>query len=137
MKKQIIAVVAAAMCLAALLTGCRQSYYASYNVSVEADNFNVYRRVTVFNTRTDTVLLQLEALASISVDSDNDLTIIYQTDEDTYRKSYVHLSDEVTYVVEDIGSGSDVDDYRYQITFLPDKIVSGTFDVKFEDTNKE
>ena len=114
------------------LAGCRQSYYASHNVSVEADNFNVYRRVTVFNTRTDTVLLQLEALASISVDADNDLTIIYQVDENKYRKSYVHLSDEVTYVVEDIGAGSEVDDYRYQITFLPEKIVSGTFDIEFE-----
>ena len=115
-----------------LFCGCRQSYYASHNVSVEADNFNVYRRVTVFNTRTDTVLLQLEALASISVDADNDLTIIYQVDENKYRKSYVHLSNEVTYVVEDIGTGSEVDDFRYQITFLPEKIVSGTFDIEFE-----
>lgn len=102
----------AAIMLLFTLCGCRQSYYASHNVSVEADNFNVYRRVTVFNTRTDTVLLQLEALASISVDNDGDLNVIYQTDQDKYRKAYVHLSDEVTYVVEDIGSGSEVDNYR-------------------------
>ncbi len=131
--KKTITIIIAVVCTVLLFAGCRQSFYASHNVSVEADNFNVYRRVTVFNTRTDTVLLQLEALASISVDSDNDLTIIYQTDKDKYRKAYVHLSDEVTYVVEDIGTGSEVDDFRYQITFLPKKIMSGSlFDVEME-----
>ena len=131
--KKTITIIAATLCAVLMFAGCRQSYYASHNVSVEADNFNVYRRVTVFNTRTDTVLLQLEALASISVDQDNDLTIVYQTDTDKYRKSYVHLSDEVTYVVEDIGTGSEVDNYRYQITFLPKKVLSGSLvDVEME-----
>lgn len=133
MEKRIIAVICAVVIICIMFCGCRQSTYASYNVSKEADNFNVYRRVTVFNTRTDTVLLQLEALASISVDGDGDLNIIYQTADDKYQKAFVHLSAEVTYVVEDIGTGADVDDYRYEIVFLPKKLLSGTFDFKSEE----
>ena len=133
MWKKRIAIVCVVAIICAMFCGCRQSTYASYNVSKEADNFNVYRRVTVFNTRTDTVLLQLEALASISVDSDGDLNIIYQTADDKYQKAFVHLSAEVTYVVEDIGSGADVDNYRYEIVFLPKKLSSGTFDFELEE----
>ena len=34
-------------------TGCTQANHVSVNVSKEADNFNVIRRLTVINTRSD------------------------------------------------------------------------------------
>ena len=53
MKK--ITAVAILIMIITSLTGCdeRQVTRVSYNVSKEADNFNVTRRLTVINTRTD------------------------------------------------------------------------------------
>ena len=55
MKKAISVISAIMLCIS--LTGCREADRVSHNVSKEADNFNVIRRITVFNIRTDTVLL--------------------------------------------------------------------------------
>lgn len=43
-----------------LLTGCRQSQKVSYNLRRQADDFNIRRRITIINTWTDKVLLQME-----------------------------------------------------------------------------
>lgn len=41
--------------LTILLASCREADKVSHNISKEADNFNVVRRVAVINTRTDKV----------------------------------------------------------------------------------
>ena len=56
MKKKIIAILAA-LALCTSITGCTESEQVAYNISKEADNFNVVRKLTVINARTDTVLL--------------------------------------------------------------------------------
>lgn len=53
--KKIIAIIICVV-LVMGLCGCRQADKVSYNVSKEADAFNVVRRLTVLNTRTDTVM---------------------------------------------------------------------------------
>ena len=90
----------------------------SYNIGKEADNFNVTRRLTVINARTDTILLQLEGTFSLSNNSTNELEIICEVDEGVYQKHFVYLNDYTLYVVEDI-SGYGVDKYHYEINFLP------------------
>ena len=40
-------------------TGCTEADQVSANISQEADNFNVTRKLTVLNARTDTILLEL------------------------------------------------------------------------------
>lgn len=47
------------------LSACTEAEKVSYNVSQEADNFNVVRRVAVINTRTDKV--EFEVIGNISV----------------------------------------------------------------------
>jgi hypothetical protein len=100
------------------LCGCRQSDFVSYNVSKEADNFNVVRKLTVLNARTDTILLELIGTFSISNNTTNELQIVCEVADGEYQKHYVYLNDYTLYVVEDI-SGSDVSKYHYEITFLP------------------
>ena len=46
-KKKIIVVALVAI----MLCGCREADKVSRNISLQADNFNVTRRITVFNTR--------------------------------------------------------------------------------------
>lgn len=121
MKKKLLLILAAILALT-VLTGCDdQASRVSYNVSKEADNFNVTRRVTVFNTRTDKVLLEIIGNLSIK-HSSGDVDIIVETAPGVYKKHFVSLNDWTTYVVEDV-SGAFVDKYHYEVNFLPEMII--------------
>lgn len=56
MKKKIAAVIALVLLICITATGCTEANQVSYNISKEADNFNVTRKLTVLNARTDTIL---------------------------------------------------------------------------------
>ena len=103
------------------LTGCSQSYRVSENISQEANNFNVVRRITVINARTDTVLLQLTGTFSLRNNSNNELEVICELEDGKYQKHYVYLNEYTLYVVEDL-SGSNVSKYSYELNFLPEMI---------------
>lgn len=110
--------------IALILTGCTEADKVSANVSKEADNFNVTRRVTVINTRTDKILLEIIGLLSIK-HSSGDVDIIVEVAPNTYKKHFVSLNNWTTYVVEDV-SGAFVDKYHYEVNFLPEMIVPFT-----------
>ena len=103
------------------LTGCSQSYRVSNNISQEANNFNVVRRITVINARTDTVLLQLTGTFALKNNSNNELEVICELEDGKYQKHYVYLNEYTLYVVEDL-SGSNVSKYSYELNFLPEMI---------------
>jgi hypothetical protein len=104
-----------------ILTGCREADRASYNLSKEADNFNIVRQLTVMNCIQGDVLFQMTGCMSIYVDStDNQLEVTVKNENGTYAKHFVGLSDNVTYVVEDLDLGSnDVSTYRYTLKYNP------------------
>ena len=108
----------------AMLVGCEsEAERVSYNVSQEADNFNVIRRLTVLNTRTHKPMFELIGNFSIEVDhGDNQLEVVCETGRHEYKKHFIGLNDETVYIVEDIG-GADVNKYRYEVNFLPEMIV--------------
>ena len=120
MKKRITAILLA---LTATLTvaGCqRESDKVSYNLSLDADHFNDVRQVTVINCLQGDVLFQMTGKMSIEADTeDNQLEIIVEDEKGEYKKHFIGLSDNVTYVVEDITSG-DVSKYKYTLNFNPD-----------------
>ena len=117
--KKVIAVIALACFICAAFSGFTEADQVSQNISQEADNFNVTRKLTVLNARTDTILLNLTGTFALKNNSDNELEVIIETAEGKYQKDYVYLNDYTMYVVEDI-SGSDVDKYHYEISFLPE-----------------
>ena len=63
MKRRVTKRIALLMALVILVcfaaTGCTEADQVSANISQEADNFNVTRKLTVLNARTDTILLEL------------------------------------------------------------------------------
>ena len=123
MKKTFILIIL--LCaIALILTGCTEADKVSANVSKEADNFNVTRRVTVINTRTDKILLEIIGLLSIK-HSSGDVDIIVEVGPNAYKKHFVSLNDWTTYVVEDV-SGAFVDKYHYEVNFLPEMIIPFT-----------
>lgn len=127
MKKKVIALLAAFLLVCTSLTGCTEADQVSSNISKEADNFNVTRKLTVLNARTDTILLELTGTFALKNNSNNELEIIIETAEGKYQKDYVYLNDYTMYVVEDI-SGASVDKYHYEINFLPEWGLKVTHD---------
>ena len=103
MKKTVVGIVAAAVLA---LTGCNEAEKVSYNLSQEADNFNDIRQITVINCLQGDVLFQMTGKMSINADvSDNQLEVIVEDENGEYKKHFIGLSDNVTYVVEDVTSG--------------------------------
>lgn len=101
-------------------TGCEtEATRVSYNLSQEADNFNDIRQITVINCLQGDVLFQMTGKMSINADTtDNQLEIIVEDENGEYKKHFIGLSDNVTYVVEDITS-DDVSKYKYTLNFNP------------------
>lgn len=105
------------------MAGCTEADKVSSNVSQEADNFNVIRRLTVLNARTDKPMFELVGAFSSKVDDgDNQLEITVETGKGEYKKHFVALNEWTMYVIEDIG-GAKVDKYRYEVNFLPEQII--------------
>lgn len=101
------------------LTSCNQAERVSRNLSLEADNFNDVRQLTVINCLQGDVLFQMTGKMSITADTvDNQLEVIVECEDGEYKKHFIGLSDNVTYVVEDITSGN-VDKYQYTLNFNP------------------
>ncbi len=117
MKKVIVGIMAAAVLT---LTGCgNEADKVSYNLSREADNFNDIRQVTVINCLQGDVLFQMTGKMSINADvSDNQLEVIVEDENGEYKKHFIGLSDNGTYVVEDVTSG-EVEKYKYTLNFNP------------------
>lgn len=112
-------------CIGALaLTGCVEKDRVTRNISVEADNFNVDRRLVVVNTVTDQPLLEIVGRFSIEVDGEgNKLDVIVKEENGSYKKHFVGLdAATVVYTIEDL-SGADVSSTRYQISYLPEAII--------------
>jgi hypothetical protein len=122
-KKYVFTVFMMALLIMVLLIGCqRQSEKVSYNLSLQADNFNVARKLTVINQRTDTILFQMKGNFSIEKESDGDLAVIGENENGTFYKHFVCLSSEITYIIEDLGT-TGVNKYKYEINFNPKMII--------------
>lgn len=117
MKKKILTVLVMAVLA---LTGCgTEASRVSYNLSQEADNFNDIRQITVINCLQGDVLFQMTGKMSITADiADNQLEVVVEDENGEYKKHFIGLSNNVTYVVEDITSGN-VEKYKYTLNFNP------------------
>ena len=131
MNRKNILIIVFVLC-AFMLSGCREADRASYNLSREADNFNIVRRVTVIDCINGDVLFQMSGKMSIYADTTDNQLEITVSDNGTYQKHIIGLSDNVTYVVEDLNLGeNDVQAYRYTIIYNPKMWLP--FDVKTEE----
>ena len=120
--KKIITIILCLICVIGLFAGCTAADDVNYNLSQAADNFEVMRKITVYNARTDMIIMEMEGLMSLSNNSTSELVVTCKTGPNEYKKNYVYLNEYVIYAVEDI-TGSTTDPYHYKIHFyttLPD-----------------
>lgn len=121
MKKHIFVIL---MCLCiCMLTACTEADKVNANLSKQADYFESERRITVYNARTDKVILEAEGYMSISNNASHELVVTVKTGPGEYRKNYIYLNQYTLYVVEDI-TGTHTDPYHYKMYFHTEFPVS-------------
>lgn len=126
MKKIFIGILAA---MTLMCTGCDEASRVRENLAQEANNFNCIRRITVVDCITGDTLFQMEGRSSIVADrNDNQLEIITEHQKGCYSKQIIGLSDNVTYVIEDLDVTL-TDPYHYKINFNPKMWIPVTPDV--------
>jgi hypothetical protein len=118
--KKTISIILIVITLCLVLVGCEtEADRVSYNLSQQADNFNVVRQLTVINCIEGDVLFQMTGKMSIKADTaDNQLEVIVENENGTYKKHFIGLSDNVTYVVEDLDVNN-VSKYKYTLNYNP------------------
>ena len=124
MKKIFAMLLVLLMCFS--MCACTAAENVNYNLSQAADNFECLRKITVYNARTDLIVMEMEGAMSISNNSSNELVVTCKTGPDEYKKNYIYLNEYVIYVVEDI-TGTTTNPYHYKVHFytaLPDVDVN-------------
>ena len=113
-----ILVIAFAFILMGVLTGCvhTEADVVNSNLSKQADYFGCERKITVYNARTDTIILEAEGYMSISNNYADELVVTFKVGPNEYKKNYIYLNDYTLYVVEDI-TGTHTDPYHYKMYF--------------------
>jgi hypothetical protein len=105
---------------------------ASYNLSKAAGNFEIMRRVVFINGITGGYILSLTGLCSIE-DQGHQLEVTCKDGRSDYKKHFLGLSDNVTYLVQQM-EAADVSVYHTRITFKPQSILP---DIDFRGDAKD
>lgn len=117
-------ILAGLLTLIVVLAGCASDAdVVSNNLSREADQFRVLRRIVFYNGITDTYMLTIEGYCSLgNFDAEKELTVTCQVGPDEYKKHFLGLSDNVTYFVEQL-DGENVSTDHYRVIFKPSTII--------------
>lgn len=107
--------------------GCGQSDadVAAHNLSVEAEQFKVARRIVVINGITDKYLAEITGYCSVETTDSalgGSLEVTCKLGPNAFKKSFFGLSDNVSYMVQQIDP-IDVSTRRYEVIFKPISIV--------------
>ena len=120
----IIATLIMAGVISISVTGCSEAEKVSYNLSEQADNFNVVREITAINCITGDIIFQMSGKMSITADTEDKQLEVIVEDNGTYVKHFIGISDNVSYVVEDLNLGAnEVNKYKYTLNFNPKMLI--------------
>ena len=120
-----------------VLTGCSDSEVVNSNLNTEAKQFRVVRRLVFFNGITDKYLFTVEGRCTVDGEDwggnvGKVLSVICKIDdndnENSYKKHYLGLSDNVSFFVEQIDPKS-VSKNHYKVIFKP-SIIKPEFELR-------
>ena len=114
--KKLLAFIFALVMVITMFAGCTAADNVNHNLSQAADNFQVLRKITVYNARTDLIVMEMEGYMSLSNNSTSELVVTCKTSATEYKKNYIYLNEYVIYVVEDI-TGTSTDPFHYKVHF--------------------
>jgi hypothetical protein len=117
-----LATVAGLAAVASLAACSSSADVASHNLSQQADNFEVPRRIVFINGITDKYLLTITGYCSLGNDDKaGELTVTCKVGGG-YKKDFLGLSDNVTYLVEQLDP-KNVSIDTYEVNFKPQSLV--------------
>lgn len=113
-----------AMAVLIVLSGCAtDASVASHNLSKAADMFQIDRRIVFYDAIQGEYLLSIEGRCSIRKDNvDNQLEVTCKVGEQSFKKHFLGISDNVTYFAEQLGDAQ-VSVYHYKVIFKPQSLV--------------
>ena len=114
--KKLLAILLTLVMVITMFAGCNAADTVNHNLSQAADNFEVLRKITVYNARTDLIVMEMEGYMSLSNTTTSELVVTCKTGAAEYKKNYIYLNEYVIYVVEDI-TGTSTDPYHYKVHF--------------------
>lgn len=112
------------------LAWCSDADIASYNISKKSDYFEIPRRVVFYNGITNEYILEIQWYCSLwwgDQQTPNEIWIVCK-DWDGYKKHFLWLSDNVTYIVEQIDDVN-ISTSHYKVIFKPSAVVP-SFEIK-------
>ncbi len=125
-RNKIIAAAAVALSAGVMFTGCQSDAdTVSDNIHHAVEQFEVQRRIVAINGITDAPMLEIEGRCSVeSADSDlsGGLEIVCKIGPNEYMKHFVGLSDNVTYVVQQLET-VDASVYHHRVIIKPENII--------------
>jgi len=105
------------------LAACSDADIASKNLSTAADQFEINRRIVFYNGITGDYILTIEGLCSLgNFDGKGQLSVTCKTGPGAFKKSFLGLSDNVTYFAEQIDPAP-AGTYQYRVIFKPITII--------------
>jgi len=102
--------------------GCTKAETVTYNIQQEADQFNVYRRMTFVNLYTNNLLYEVTGYFSLQTTYENnyqgqqEIAIIIETGKDTYQMHYFSIAENVCYVIEQV-ENTNTNPYHWEIVW--------------------
>lgn len=107
----------------AALVGCSEANIVSSNISKAADQFEVNRRIVFYNGITGEYILVIHGLCSLgNHDKAREVTVTCKTAPTAYKKHFLGLSDNVTFIVEQVDANA-ASPYQYRVIFKPLALV--------------
>jgi hypothetical protein len=129
MKARILAILAIVAAL--VLAGCSsEAEDVDKNLTKDADNFKIVRRVTFVNGITDKVVLEISGLCSVDPGDASKMSVKCKTNDGKYVKHFLGKSDNVFWTVEQLeASDTSASRYRFVIragALLPEVTTAPT-----------
>lgn len=98
---------------------------AAHNISKAAEQFEVDRRIVFFNGITDRYVLEIDGYCSVETANSGlsgAIEVTCKTGPGKFKKSFMGLSDNVSYLVEQVDP-INVSTNHYRVIFKPEAIV--------------
>lgn len=103
------------------LAACDDAEIVNQNLTKAADNFELVRSVSFYNTWTDTVVLQIVGVCSIK-DDQHKFSVTCKEGDGSYTRRQMGRSANLTYYMDQI-DGADVSAFHTRIIFKPQSLL--------------
>lgn len=84
------------------------------NCRTIGESFESERKITIYNTKNNNIVLEVEGYMDILKKSSDELFVTVRVSENVYRVNYIRLDEHTMYMIED-RTGAHQDPYYYRI----------------------